>query len=181
MASAGVLDAVEEPSAQGLVEGGLNSGVQGDERTDVATHQHVDSAADQRKWLESRPDEAATMRLHAYCLKCGKVKTMERPTAKRLGFYVTGLATLKAYLERRSDYVKMTQSQSRLMTKALEGLRDFEDPYGMSLEAQARLYLQTVQGVRPDLDEELVLRLLPTSRRRRRRPIFDLQNGTSAG
>ncbi len=159
----------------------MNSRVQGDDRAIAATHQHVDSAADQRKWLESRHDEAATMRLHAYCLMCGRVKTMQRPTAKRLGFYLGGLATLKAYLERRSDYAKMTQSQSRLMTKALEGLRDFEDPYGMSLEAQARLYLHAVQGVRPDLDEELVLRLLPTRRRRSRRPIFDLQYGTSTG
>lgn len=106
---------------------------------------------------------------------------MARPTAKRLGFYLTGLATLKAYLERRSDYPKMTQSQSRLMTKALEALKDFEDPYGMSLEAQGRQYLQAVQRVRPDLDEELVLRLLPTGRRRSRRPIFDVQNGTTAG
>ncbi len=106
---------------------------------------------------------------------------MARPTAKRLGFYLTGVASLKAYLERRSDYAKMTQSQSRLVTKALERLQDFEDPYGMSLEAQARLYLQAVQGIRPDLDEELVLRLLPITRRRSRRPIFDLQNGTSAG
>ncbi len=56
------------------------------------------------------------MRLHAYCLTCGRVKTMQRPTAKRLGFYLTDLTSLKACLERRSDYAKMTQSQSRLMT-----------------------------------------------------------------
>ena len=155
--------------------------VQNDERSGAESHKHVDSRADQRKWLESRPDEAATMQLHAYCLTCGRVKTMARPTAKRLGFYLTGLTSLKACLERRSDYAKMTQSQSRLVTKALEGLKDFEDPYGMSLEAQTRLYLQAVQGIRPDLDEELVLRLLPITRRRSRRPIFDLQNGTSAG
>ncbi len=106
---------------------------------------------------------------------------MARPTAKRLGFYLTGLTSLKACLERRSDYAKMTQSQSRLMTKALEGLKDFEDPYGMSLEAQARLYLQAVQGVRPDLDEELILRLLPITRRRSKKPIFNFSNGTTAG
>ncbi|MEE9593538.1 MAG: hypothetical protein V3W28_08155 [Thermoplasmata archaeon] len=169
----------QDPQSQ---EGGrVFQEVQSDERSGAESHQHVDSRADQRKWLESRPDEAATMRLHAYCLTCGRVKTMARPTAKRLGFYLTGLTSLKACLERRSDYAKMTQSQSRLVTKALEGLKDFEDPYGMSLEVQARLYFQAVHGVRPDLDEELVLRLLPTTRRRSRRPIFDLQNGTSAG
>ncbi len=170
-----------ERGAQPQEGGRVFQGVRGDARSGAESHQHVDSRADQRKWLESRHDEAATMRLHAYCLTCGRVKTMERPTAKRLGFYMSGLSGLKAYLERRSDYAKMTQSQSRLVTKALEGLKDFEDPYGMSLEAQARLYLQAVQGVRPDLDEDLVLRLLPTRRRRSRRPIFDLQNGTSAG
>lgn len=135
-------------------------------------HEHVDCPPDRRTWLEAREDEAATMRPHAFCVRCGKVKHLAGPRAKPLGFYLSGLAALKDHLAGSAARPKMTQSQSRLITKALEGLPDFEDGYALGREAQARLYVEAVQRVRPDLDPELVLRMLPRTRRDRR-PLLD--------
>lgn len=144
-------------------------------------HQHVDCPPNQRRWLERTLGQAATMRPHAYCVACGRVKNTDGPSGRRLGFYLSGLSALKEYLGRRSDRGKMTQSQSRLITKALEGLEDFDDPYGWGLEVQARLYLQTVKRVRPDLENELVLRLLPKGERRSKKPFLETMGGAMAG
>lgn len=146
----------------------------GAERTDAAAppptraadHEHVDCAPAERAWLESHVDQAATMRPHLYCVGCGRVKALGGPRARRLGFYLSGLAALKGYLEGSPAHRKMTQSESRLIAKGLEALPDFEDPYGLSREVQARLYLEAVRRTRPDLDGELVLRLLPQTRRK---------------
>ncbi len=143
-------------------------------------HQHVDCPPNQRRWLESRLEQAATMRPHAYCVTCGRVRNTGGPPAKKLGFYLSGLSALKEDLGRSAKREKMTQSQSRLITQALEGLEDFEDPYGLSLEVQAQLYVQAVKRVRPDLEDELVLRLLPRGERRSRKPFFERMNGAVA-
>ncbi len=136
-------------------------------------HEHVDCQPDQRKWLERRPNEAATMEPHVYCVACGMVKNLYGPRARKAGFYLTGLSALKGYLQRSVVHGKMTQGQSRLIAKALEELVDFQDFYGLSLESQSQLYLAAVKRVRPDLDKELVLRLLPKVRRRSRRPLIE--------
>lgn len=129
------------------------------------THKHLDCPIDQRKWMERKLHQAATMRSHTFCLICGKVKNLHGPRGQKLGFYMSGLSALKEYLGRSAKYSKMTQSQSRLITMTIEGLDDFEDVYGMSREAQARLYFEAVRKVRPDLDDELIMRLLPRVRR----------------
>ncbi len=139
----------------------------------VDAEQHVDCPPDQRKWLEVRVDEAATMKPHAYCVICGRVKNLDGPRAKRLGFYLSALAALKEYLGRSAKYGKMTQTQSRLITKALEGLEQFEDPYGLSLDVQVHCYLDVVRSVCPDLDDELVLRLMPRMRRKSKKPLIE--------
>ncbi len=148
----------------------------------IATgHKHLDCPPNQRKWLERRLEQAATMRPHYYCLTCGKVKNIDGPRARKLGFYFSGLSALKQVLEGSAKYEKMTQSQSRLITKAMEGLAEFEDSYGMSLEGQMRLYLEVVKKVRPELDDELVLSLLPKMRKRSRRPLIEMMTRASAG
>ncbi len=144
-------------------------------------HEHVDCSPDQRRWLERRLDQAATMRPHTFCVACGKVKNIDGPKAKKLGFYLSALAGLKGYLEGSAKHAKMTQSQSRLISKALEGLEECHDTYGLSLERQARLYLKAVRRVRPDLDDEMVLRLLPKVKRRSRRPLIEMMKRASAG
>ncbi len=143
-------------------------------------HEHMDCPPNQRRWLERRLDLAATMRPHAYCVTCGKVKNLDGARARKLGFYLSGFSALKEYLERNANCAKMTQSQSRLITKALEGLEEFEDPYGLSLEVQARHYLGTVKRVRPDLDDELILRMLPETRRRSRKPLIEIMGRASS-
>lgn len=120
------------------------------------------------------------MRPHTYCMACGKVKTLAGPSAKGLGFYLSGLATLRSYLERSASREKMTESQGRLVATALLAVQEFEDPYALSLEAQRTLYVDAVQRVRPDLDEELILRLLPKVKRRPKKPLFDVTGSAPA-
>lgn len=137
-------------------------------------HDHVDCPPDQRLWLEKKPDQAATIRPHSFCMACGKVRNLDGPPARALGFYLSGLSALKEYVERSAKYHKMTQSQSRLIGQALLGTKEFEDSYGMRLEAQAHLYLAAVGSVRPDLDQALVLRLLPKLKRKSRGPLLKM-------
>lgn len=148
-----------------------NSGVDG--------HEHVDCSPQERRWLESRVNEAATMRPHTFCVVCGKVKWLEGPRARARGFYLSGLSALKEHLERSAHYHKMTQSQTRLISKGLEHLEEFEDTYGLGLGPQVRLYLGAVQRVRPDLDDEVVVRLLPKLRTKKK-PLFDVLRPPSA-
>lgn len=143
-------------------------------------HQHVDCPPGQRRWLERKLGQAATMRPHVFCVTCGKLKNLNGPKARRLGFYLSGLSALRAYLGRSPEHGKMTQSQSRLITKSLEGLTAFEDSYDLDQDIQGRIYLEAVKGVRPDLEEELVLRLLPKVRRKTRKPLFWIHGRTLA-
>ncbi len=144
-------------------------------------HEHVDCTPDQRIWLERMLDQTATMRPHAFCIACGKVKDLRGSRARKIGFYLSGLSALKEYLEKSTKYEKMTQSQNRLITKSLASLEEFEDSYGLSLNVQARLYIKAVERVRPDLADELILRLLPNIRRRSRKPLIDTKARMSAG
>ncbi len=114
------------------------------------------------------------MRPHLFCVTCGKVKTLDGPKARALGYFLSGLSALKEHLERDVQRFKLTQTQSRLISKELERFGEFEDTYGLALGAQIRLYLDAVHRVRPDLEEELVIRLLPKLKPTSERPLFNL-------
>ncbi len=114
------------------------------------------------------------MRPHAFCVTCGKVKMLDGPRARALGFFLSGLSALKEHLERDVQRFKMTQTQSRLISKELERFGEFEDTYGLALGSQVRLYLDAVHRVRPDLEEELVIRLLPKLKPTSGKPLFNL-------
>jgi hypothetical protein len=120
------------------------------------------------------------MRPHTFCVSCGKVRTLDGPTARSLGFYLSGLSALKEHLKRSTHRFKMTQTQSRLISKDLEQLTEFEDAYGLALGAQIHLYLEAVRRIRPDLEQELVLRLLPKLKSASRKPFIDLMAQTPA-
>lgn len=107
-------------------------------RLEAIPHEHVDCAPDQRRWLESKVDQAATMRPHAFCMTCGKVKNLGGPRAQALGYYLAGLSALKEHLVRSKRYHKMTQSQNRLIHKDLARLEGFDDTYGMDLTAMGK-------------------------------------------
>ncbi len=143
-------------------------------QVNAEVHEHMDCPPQDRPWLESRLGEAGTMRPHAFCVTCGKVKTLDGPRARALGFFLSGLSALKGNLERDVQRFKMTQTQSRLISKELERFGEFEDTYGLTLGTQIRLYLDAVHRVRPDLDEELVIRLLPKLKPTAERPLFNL-------
>ncbi len=140
----------------------------------VEHHEHRDCPPQERPWLESRLGQAGTMRPHAFCVTCGKVKTLDGPRARALGFFLSGLSALKEHLERDALRFKMTQTQSRLISKDLQELGEFEDTYGLTIWAQTRIYVDAVRRVRPDLEEELVIRLLPKLKPTSEKPLFNL-------
>ncbi|HEY5539297.1 MAG TPA: hypothetical protein VIL58_07140, partial [Thermoplasmata archaeon] len=60
----------------------------------------------------------------------------------------------------------------------LESIPSFGDPYSMPLETQWTLFVEAVRRYRPDLDEDLLSRVLPRELRRPRRAYFDLLTST---
>lgn len=131
------------------------------------SHTHQDCSARERLWLSREPHAAATAVRHPYCTDCGTVRNIEFPRAKPLGHYLRGVAALKDYLDRTILHPKLAQVQSHQITCRLEARPEFEDPYGTPAWAQLSAYVEVVRRVRPDLDEDLIVRLLPTPRGRR--------------
>ena len=133
-------------------------------------HIHTDCGSRERLWLPKSHRVTATTARHPFCLDCGTVKNLTMPHAKPLGYYLDGLANLKESLERSLIHSKLVQVQRHLIAEKLRTRSEFEDPYGTPGSVQQEAYVEIVLSVRPDLDEELILRMLP-DRRRRRRPV----------
>jgi len=114
------------------------------------------------------------MRLHPYCVECGAVRVMGTARAKAMGFYHGALAHLKAYLERSVEYPKLTQVQTHLITVRLNEVGGFADAYSLGFRRQLEIFVAAVRSIRPDLDEELVLRMLPRERRAPRKTYIEL-------
>lgn len=139
-----------------------------------ATHEHRSSPADRRLWLEVVYDEAATMRLHRYCLDCGAVRSMLPRRGHPLGHFERALANLKAYLEDDPHHPKLTQVHSHLIAAGLRAIPEFGDPYSMAFETQWAIFVELVQRYRPDLDVEFLERTMPREPRRARPAYIDL-------
>ena len=133
------------------------------------SHSHRDCSGRERVWLEKEQRAAASATRHPFCVICGTVRDLGWPKAKPLGYYLNGVAALKEYLERSSPGPKLAQVQSHLITTRLAKRPEFEDPYGTPGHAQLEAYVDIVRSVRKDLDDELILRLLPGVRRRSRK------------
>lgn len=133
------------------------------------SHSHRDCSGRERVWLEKERKAAASATRHPFCVICGTVRNLGWPKAKPLGYYLNGVAALKEYLERSSPRQKLAQVQSHLITTRLAGRPEFEDPYGTPGHAQLEAYVDIVRSVRKDLDDELILRLLPGTRRHSRK------------
>ncbi len=86
-----------------------------------------------------------------------------------MGYFLSGLAALKEYLDHTSLYPKLAQVQSHLMASRIAARPEFEDPYGTPGHVQLDTYVDIIRSIRSDLDEELILRLLPGPRGRRRK------------
>jgi len=133
-----------------------------------AGHGHRDCGTRERVWLERELRTPASAARHPYCVVCGTIRSLTWPRARPLGFFESGLATLKDHLERTHPGPKLAQVQSHLLARRLTARPEFEDPYGTPGDMQLHAYVEVVRSVRPDLDEELIVRLLPGVRRRRR-------------
>lgn len=131
-------------------------------------HAHRDCSPRERVWLERERRTPASVARHPYCVVCGTIRSLTWPQARPRGFFVSGLAALKDYLERTHAGPKLPQVQSHLLSRRLLARQEFEDAYGTPGDVQLHAYVDVVRSVRPDLDEELIVRLLPGVHRRRR-------------
>ena len=86
---------------------------------------------------------------------------IRRLQAQPLGYYQKGISNLKAYLEGSPDHAKLVRVQSHLISNRLASRPEFKDPRRVWGVDQRAAYVEVVRSVRPDLDEELILRLLP--------------------
>lgn len=133
-----------------------------------APHGHRECSSRERVWLAREHGAPSTVAKHPYCVGCGTVRNLTWPQARPLGYYLTGVATLKEYLERSPLRPKLAQVQTHLITTQLASRLEFGDPYGTPGQAQREAYVRVIRSVRSDLDEELILRLLPNFRGRQR-------------
>lgn len=99
---------------------------------------HVSSSA--KVWLP-RLDNHLTIP-HPYCRNCGTVKNVSGDNAKGLGYYVNALQEIKGHLKRKGG--KLTQVQTRLITKELEKNEHFKDTYGTTGMTQKRVFINAV-------------------------------------
>lgn len=130
----------------------------------LGNHEHVDCGHRERVWLPKEVRAEATLARHPFCVECGTVKNLSLPRGRPIGHYLSGLAGLRAYLERSSDHAKLAQVQSHLIAGRMLARKEFEDPYGTPGEAQLSAYVDIVRSVRPELEQELILKLLPGRR-----------------
>ena len=125
-------------------------------------------------WLETRPDQAASMRLHSFCVDCGAVRSRLPARGRSIGFFHNAIANLKSILDHHPSLPKLAQVHSHLIAKALESIPDFGDPYSMAFETQWSIFHSIVTRHRPDLDDELVEQALPREPRRSRPAFINL-------
>ncbi len=137
-------------------------------------HEHRTSRADERLWLEAVHDEAATIRLHAYCVDCGAVRSMLPKRGRPMGHFQRALGNLEGILEDHPKYAKLAQVHARLIAKTLEKIPDFDDPFSMPYDTQWAIFVAAVQRARPDLPIELLEDALPREPRKVRPAFIDL-------
>lgn len=132
-------------------------------------HSHRDCGRGERVWLARERNVTASAKLHPYCVACGTVRNIAWPRAEPLGYYLSGVEALREYLDHASLRPKLAQVQRHLITTHLASRAEFEDPYGTPGQVQLDAYVHIIRHVRSDLEEDLILRLLPGSRGRHRR------------
>jgi len=131
-------------------------------------HTHHECGRGERVWLARERNVTASAALHPYCVACGTVRNVAWPPAKQLGYYLSGLEALREYLDHAPLRPKLAQVQRHLITVQLAGRAEFEDPFGTPGQVQLDAYVDVIRSVRSDLDEELIVPLLPGLRGRHR-------------
>ena len=133
-----------------------------------AGYGHRDCSTREWVWLERDLRTPASAAHHPYCVVCGTIRSLTWPRARFRGFFESGLAALKDHLGRAHPGPKLAQVHRHLVARRLSARRELEDPYGTPGDVQLHAYVEVVRSVRPNLDKELIVRLLPGVRRRRR-------------
>ncbi len=141
---------------------------------DASRHEHRSVRADERVWLEAIHEEAATMRLHAYCADCGAVRSRRPMRGRPMGYFQQALANLMTSLEDHPRYPKLAQVHRHLIGKTFESIPEFADPYSMDFETQRKIFMDSVRRYRPELPIDLLEEVLPREPRAKRKAYIDL-------
>ena len=112
---------------------------------------HVECGIDERVWVDYVPmGDRRFLKPHPWCVECGEVKYIGPDRAKAMGYYVNILSDIK-----RRRKKALTDVQTRLIVKELEGFEDFEDSYSMSRHNQEKIFVETVKR-HTNLREEFI-------------------------
>lgn len=136
---------------------------------DGTGHAHQDCTSRERVWLAKERLASASAARHPYCVACGTIRNLTWPRARPIGYFLAGVGALKGYLDHTSLQPKLAQVHTHLVASRLAACREFEDPYGTPGQVQLDTYVDVIRSIRSDLDAELILRLLPGPRERRRK------------
>lgn len=130
-----------------------------------AVHTHV-KEAHMGVWLERRIGQSSTIDWHTFCLECGLIRQPEnrgRPSS----FFVQGVASLVEDMAVRRTG-KITQSEAKLMVKAIYECPELNDTYSTTIDQQISYFLQIARRFRPALNDETICRSLFRKSRRKR-------------
>ncbi|MDF1558460.1 MAG: hypothetical protein P1P80_09875 [ANME-2 cluster archaeon] len=84
-------------------------------------------------------DKMCGLKAHPYCVQCGAVKNISTDRPIKAAYYINSLSKIDKRV------VKLTKVQIRLIVKELEGIKDFEDAYSMTRQAQEKAFINIVQ------------------------------------
>ncbi len=129
---------------------------------------HRDYSARERVWLDRELSMPVTTARHPYWIVSQTIRGLMWLRARPFGFFQSGLAALKDYRERTHPETKLAQVQSHRLASRLGAGPELEVPYGTPGDLELHARVEVVRSDRPDLDEDLIVRLVPGARRRRR-------------
>ncbi len=80
------------------------------------------------------------LKSHPYCIYCGAVKNISADRPKKAAYYINSLSKVDKRV------IKLTKVQIRLIVKELESIRDFDDAYYMTRQAQEKTFINIVKN-----------------------------------
>ena len=105
-------------------------------------------------YLETRTPFRTVDRRH-YCVECGLVQ--ERG-ARAVCYFIDRLSEVQHMLlnrSRRLEIRDLTETEKRLIVKAMESDQLFTDPYGSTFKAQAERFVDMLACYRPDVPRSM--------------------------
>ena len=99
---------------------------------------HTSCSSEQRLWLHENRYNTADVSLHRWCVFCGVVQNITDDRPRKIGYWMNILSKI----EKRFS---LTQSQKRLIIKALEAHDFFSDLFSISGSEQKEVFIQIVE------------------------------------